>query len=122
LATTFSPQAPAPGRHSAALDEQHWNDIAAFIIDGTRPAPRVSVRNRWVEAAGDLTPVIWVGLVTIAAVPFYLCLTALGLPEMTGFRWVQTWNQGITTHAPAWVWAGALIIWMRTLGLVLTRL
>jgi hypothetical protein len=75
-----------------------------------------------VAAAGYVTPVIWVLLATIAATPFYLLLTALGFPEVTGFRWAQAWQRDVATHVPAWLWAGALIGWMRTLGLVLTRL
>lgn len=111
-----------PGRHSAALDEQHWQDIANYVIDGTLPRPRVPIRSYWVGIAGYLTPVIWLLLATIAAFPLYLLLTALGFPEVSGVRWMQAWRIDVAAQLPAWFWAAALIGWMRTLGLVLTRL
>lgn len=109
------------GSHSAALDEQHWHDIAKFVIEGTPPGPRVLIRNVWVASAGYVTPVIWALLAVAAASPIYLCLTALGFPELTGWSWVQAW---LTQAAPlpAWLWATALLTWLQVLKLGLTRL
>jgi hypothetical protein len=111
-----------PGRHSAAVDEQHWRDIAEYVIAGTRPTPRVQIRNRWVAAAGHMTPVIWALLASVAASPFYLLLTALSFPELTGWHFMKVWQSEVATQLPPWLWAGALIVWMRALALVLTRL
>jgi len=110
------------GRHGAALDEQHWQDIANYIIEGKRPGAGAPARSLCVVAAGYVTPVIWVFLTTIAICPFYLLLTALGVPEVTGLRWVQAWHSNVARQVPAWVLTGALIAWTQALKIVLTRL
>ncbi len=109
------------GRHSAALDEQHWQDIAGYVIDGVPPRPRARRRSAWVAAAGYGTPLIWLLLATMALAPLYLILTALGLTEVTGVGWVRAWQKNVATQWPAWLWAGLLISWMQVLRLVLTR-
>jgi hypothetical protein len=111
-----------PGRHSAALDEENWQEIANFIIDGTLPRTRRGNRSVWVTAFGHVTPLIWAFLATVALFPIYLFLTALGVPEMTGLSWVETWRAQVAPQLPAWLLAGGLLGWMRFVGLVLTRL
>jgi hypothetical protein len=111
------------GTHSAALDERHWQDIANFVIDQRLPPiPAVHIRSTWVVAAGYLTPILWTALVILAASPFYLFLTALDFPEVTGLLSMQAWQTRVATRVPAWVWAFGLIAWMRTLTFLLTRL
>jgi hypothetical protein len=97
------------GRHSAAVGEHQWQEIAAFVIDSTRPPhKRDPIRNFVVMAAAYAAPVIWVGLAMLAAIPFYVSVTALAAPAPTG--------------VPAWLAAGMLIGWFQLLRLVLTRL
>ena len=109
------------GRHSAALDEQHWQDMAAFVLDGPPPDRRVRKRDVWVQAAGHLAPLVWLTLLIISALPVYIFLTALEFPEIAGFAPLRGWDNRLAL-VPPWLWAGALLGWLRVLALVLTRL
>ena len=110
------------GRHSAALDEQHWSDIASFVLDGM-PMNRATVRERtrWVEGAAYAAPAIWLLLVVLAATPVYLLLTALGLPELTGLDAFETWQKRAVAIVPAWLSALVLMFYVRIIGAVLTH-
>jgi hypothetical protein len=96
-----------PGRHSAALDELHWPDIAAFVLGGAQPSGRavVSTQSRIVKAFATGAIGFWIVAIAFVVVPTYYLLTALGFPSRTG----------------GWLWALVLIAWIRIVALVLTR-
>ncbi|WP_313622020.1 hypothetical protein [Achromobacter sp.] len=61
-------QLPPPNRyvsggHSAALDENSWDSIAEFILDGNfNPSPNMPVQRKhawWVAAGAACAPIIW---------------------------------------------------------------
>jgi hypothetical protein len=113
-----------PGRHGAALDEQHWESIATFVLDGTpRQLSRiVETRSVWVAAGAHLAPLIWLGLVACAAIPAYLLLTALSFPELTGLTWFETWQVMAVRSVPAWLSAVGLFGWVQFVAMILTKL
>lgn len=96
------------GYHSAALDEQHWSDIATFVLGGASPQPRAIApkRNRIVEALAHGAVLVWLLIAGLIAVPTYLMLSALDFPSFSG----------------QWWWALALLLWVRFVTAVLTRL
>jgi pimeloyl-ACP methyl ester carboxylesterase len=110
------------GRHSAALDEEHWNDIARFVFDGQPPGRQTTVRHPLVVVAAHGALLIWIALTTLAVLPLYFFLTTLGFPEVTGLLWLKSWKVAAASNVPAWLLAGALMGWLRMLAGVLTRL
>jgi hypothetical protein len=111
------------GRHSAALDEQYWRDIATFVLDGEPPRQTiVTSRHPVVVAAAHGAFLIWLLLAAAAALPLYLLLTALGFPEVTGLPWLHAWQVVAVRSIPAWLAAAVLMVWLRFLAAVLTRL
>ena len=81
------------GRHSAALDEQYWDAIATFALDGN-PTGMVTVGGHHplnvVAAYG--APVFWLLGVIIALIPAVVLGAALGLPQfliaLALFGWI----------------------------------
>jgi hypothetical protein len=113
-----------PGRHSTALDEQHWSDIASFVLDGP-VADGVAVarrRNPFIVAAAHSAPVIWLLGLVAALLPGYLVLTALGFPELTGLCHFERWRAASMQLVPAWLSALSLMAYVAVLRAVLTRL
>lgn len=110
-----------PGRHSAALEERHWRAIAAFVFDGDPPGREASGRRWWAVWLGHGAPLVWAVLVTIALVPIYGILVALGFPELSGSSGAKWWRES-SAALPAWLWAIALMGWTRVLGVILLRL
>jgi hypothetical protein len=91
-----------PGRHSAALEERHWQAIAAFIFGADPPAREASGRQWWAVWLGHGAPLVWLLLFLIALAPIYAMSVALGFPAV--------------------LWAIALLGWFKVLGLILLRL
>ena len=113
------------GRHSAALDERHWADIARFVVDGTWPTAEAGPEKRstLVRVAGGVAPALWVLLAIIVLAPGYLLLTALGF-------WTPAWLRSCSYYqavrnaldwAPAWIAALGLAGYLGLLRAVLTR-
>ena len=112
------------GRHSAALDEQHWPGIAEFVLGGN-PPDRLQVEGRrssLVVFAAHAAIVIWSVLLLFAIAPTYLALTALGFPKLPGVDWLTSWQSFATTWLPAWAWALVLMGYVRLASGILTRL
>jgi len=113
-----------PGRHSAALDERYWDDIAHFLQTGNAPTPPEAVpeRSRLVAAAGHVAGLFWLLLAALALVPTYVLLVALGFPGWSGWGWFDDSGQFVAATVQPWVGAIVLMGWVRLLGSVLTRL
>lgn len=113
-----------PGRHGAALDERHWNDIAAFVLDGKLPATTATATSRslWVVAAGHAAGFVWLAILAIVVAPIYCLLTLLGLPEVTGWEAYRHWQQSVSATVPPWILAGLLMGWSRLVTTIVTRL
>ncbi|HZI81533.1 MAG TPA: hypothetical protein VFD69_18565 [Vicinamibacterales bacterium] len=111
-----------PGRHGAAIEERHWQDIAAFVLGGDPPDKQDTARHWLVVLAGHLAFVVWLFLGAVALLPLYALLVGLGFPELTGWTWLAHWQKHAATSPPAWVTAGALVAWLRVLTVALTRL
>lgn len=105
------------GGHSAALDEQHWTDMAEFVLSGTPPLARPA-RSPWQRWAAAVLPfVVWTVIAFGLAAPTYLLLRMLGFPQMPG----TVRGAAIVPPAP-WLWALLLFVWLRLVAMVLTRL
>lgn len=81
------------GGHGAAIDEQFWPEIAAFVLEGRVPERHAAVRTRTVRALFALAPVF-----TVVGVALALSLLALPLIAAAGVGWVA--HTGIR-HAKA---------------------
>ena len=94
-----------PGRHSAALDERYWDDMATFALDGkATPSPTVGRPHPLNVAAAHAAPFLWLLAIVIAAGPIYLLLSALGEPNRY------------------WLLAAMLVVWLRIVTAILTLL
>jgi hypothetical protein len=112
-----------PGRHSIALEEQNWADIASFVLDGETPSRAVVPRRHVLTvAAGYAAPLIWLFMIATALVPGYLALTALGFPELTGVSHLKWWQSTAAGLFPGWLLAVILMIYWAVLRTVLTKL
>jgi pimeloyl-ACP methyl ester carboxylesterase len=93
------------GAHSAALDEALWDDIAAFIVDGTAPEPPSSLnqgeQSPLVRAGGRVAPLIWLAMFASAIGG------AFGI-----WRAVR----------PKWMKSGALLLYLRAIWAIINRL
>jgi alpha-beta hydrolase superfamily lysophospholipase len=110
------------GRHSAALDEGHWQDIARFVFDGDAPPHQVTTRSPLVVAAAHGAVLFWLLIAMFVATPLYLILLALGFPEVTGGEAFQAWQVRAAATLPPWLSAAALMGWTRLVATILTRL
>jgi hypothetical protein len=109
------------GSHSAALDEWHWREIAAFVVGGVVPpadaAP--SARSRLVRVAGAVSPAIWLAVLAVVLFPAYALMASLGLGTPAPPRSLQ--DPWVTTTFPAWARALALAAYLALFKTVLTR-
>lgn len=72
-----------PGKHSAALSEDNWRDIAAFVVQGTWPQqPRlVPKRCMWVKMFGYGSPIALIFVPIFLVLPGVALLGSLSLSE-----------------------------------------
>lgn len=68
------------GGHSAALGEEHWKDIAKFVVYGT-PVTAAGEQNRVVKFFGIAPPVIWALIIGILCVLAW-CIHFIPSPEL----------------------------------------
>jgi hypothetical protein len=112
-----------PGPHNAAILEQHWDEIAEFVLGG--PAPRLTLpagsppegmrassQDRGVVRLGHWSWVV-VPLTAAAVVSSgWSLLTPLGLPGPV------IWP----VNLPGYVWAFLFVVWCWVVTRILTRI
>ena len=74
------------GQHGAALEEDNWDAIAKFVIDGTpvvTPLPiQAQKQASWVSIPGHVAPLIWIIIAaTILSIGFLIT------PDLTQYQW-----------------------------------
>jgi hypothetical protein len=109
------------GSHGAALHEEHWKEIAAFVVRGVVPPADAdkSARSRLVRLAGAASPAIWLALLALALLPAYALMASLGLWSPARLAPLQ--NSWLTATVPAWARALALAAYLALVKTVLTR-
>jgi pimeloyl-ACP methyl ester carboxylesterase len=68
------------GGHSAALGEEHWNDIARFVVYGT-PVKATGKQDPVVKALGIVPPVVWALIIGILGTVAWCILSFIPDPE-----------------------------------------
>lgn len=123
----FTPDDPEPdapvndveyveGGHSAALGENHWPDIARFVLGPVEAMPRrmKPQHSRFVWVLATLSPLIWLLLLGLIFLPpLYLLTPWLKASEVEWWN-VPKWSLGARTF-------GAFL-WIMLMRAVLTRM
>lgn len=77
------------GAHSAALNEDNWDAIATFIVDGTPVSPPVEIKEShqtwWVRIPGRFAPLVWLAIVVTV-----LWVGSHAFPALSLEQWKQT--------------------------------
>jgi pimeloyl-ACP methyl ester carboxylesterase len=77
------------GAHSAALNEDNWDAIATFVIDGTPVNPPDTIKESeqalWVSLPGRVAPLVWLSVALLL-----LWIGAMAFPELTLDQWKKT--------------------------------
>jgi pimeloyl-ACP methyl ester carboxylesterase len=54
------------GAHGAALKEEHWDDIAEFIVNGKVPDKTFQKeRSSWIVWLGHISPLVWLAIISV---------------------------------------------------------
>lgn len=86
------------GGHSAALNEENWDAIATFILQGEPekvPSRLYSSRQpEWIIFAGNIAPVLWLGILLI--------LTGIGYLIVSNPSWAE-WQKTVIFLVYLWI-------------------
>lgn len=114
------------GGHGAALRAKYWDEMSAFILEGTTPQARLpdSVRSATVTCVGLLAPILLILLLILGLGIGYLLLIPLGLPVLPAPHAIKflligwaTW----TSQIPGWIFAVLFALYLSLLRIVVTR-
>jgi len=99
------------GGHGAALREQHWNDIASFIIGQPVLLPPSGRHDFLIGFLARISPLVWLVLIGVILLPPFCWISPWPIP---GLRWL----------VPDWSFGGRAFLsflWLMLMRFILTR-
>jgi hypothetical protein len=63
------------GGHGAGREEQHWNEIADFIVDGTIPRAGAAAQDQFCQRLGKISTALVFGLLVLPVAVWMVLMT-----------------------------------------------